>query len=167
MSADLPERVDARRMAQMHREFEGEVPLARMQRLGESLASTEGSVRYSLAFDRDRSGLVTVQLHARGELPLVCQRTLETFAQPVVVDQRFGVIATEDEESTLPADIEPLLGIDGVIEPYATIEDELILALPLVPVMPGSAPVEPGDAGHPGEERGRNPFDALRGLRRS
>lgn len=154
-------------MAQMRRVFEGEVGLSRMRRLAPSLASSEGSVRYVLGFDRDRSGLVTIDLHAEAQLPLVCQRSLDTFLQPVVINQRFGVIATEDEESALPADHEPLLGADGMIDPYALIEDELILALPLVPIRPGTDPVgaEP-DGTEPEPARPENPFAALRDLKR-
>jgi uncharacterized protein len=168
MSAALPERVDAQRMAQMRRVFEGEVDLSRMPRLAQSLASTQGSVRYVLAFDRQSSGLVTVDLHAETQLPLVCQRTLDGFEFPVVLDQRFGVIAAETGEAGLPADHEPLLSEDGMLDPVAVIEDELILALPLVPTKPGSEPVvaEP-DGTEPETVREESPFAALRDLKRS
>lgn len=168
MSTALPDRVDAQRMAQMHRVFEGELPLSRMQRLAQGLASTQGSVRYVLAFDRDRSGLVTVDLHAEAELSLICQRTLDRFGFPVVLDQRFGVIATEAGEAGLPADHEPLLSDDGMLDPVAVIEDELILALPLVPTKPGSEPVLAEPDGTEAEPaRRESPFAALRDLKRS
>src|SRR5690606_18065623 len=148
-----------RHMAQAHRVFEGEVAVACMARLVPNLASSRGSVRYVLAFDADRSGRVTFVLHAVAELVLNCQRSLEPFGLPTAIDQRFGVIASEAEEPSLPDGCEALLSEDGMLDPRAVIEDELILALPLVPVRPGSEPVDSGTgAAHPERE---HPFAAL------
>jgi uncharacterized protein len=55
-----------------------------------------------------------------------------------------------------------------MLDPVAVIEDELILALPLVPTKPGSEPVvaEP-DGTEPETVREESPFAALRDLKRS
>ncbi len=101
MSAALPESVDAWRMVASRRHFEGELPLRSLKRLRDSLASDEGTVRYRLEFGRDEMNVAFLKLDAEADLPLVCQRSLETFRLPVVVDERLGLIAREQDEAAL------------------------------------------------------------------
>lgn len=167
MSADLPEVLDAWRMVAARRGFEGRLPLASMDRLRGSLVDGEGEVRFSLDFDRDPLNVPYVELRIDAELPLECQRSLQRFLLPVALVQRLGLISDEADEAALPEGYEPLLvPADGLLHPASLVEDELILALPAVPVKPGSDPVE-GDWTAPAEEtRQASPFAALAGLRR-
>jgi len=71
-------------------------------------------------------------------LPLTCQRTLEAFGLPVHVDTCLGLIAQEADEAALPSRYEPLLTSDGQVRLAEVVEDELILALPVVPLKPGA-----------------------------
>ncbi|ANB18296.1 Putative metal-binding protein [Dokdonella koreensis DS-123] len=167
MSAALPESVDAWRMVQGQRAFQGRLPLSGLQRLSGSLADTVGDVVYDLEFGRDAFGIAFLRLHVDAGLPLICQRTLERFVQPVTIDQRLGLIGKEQDEAGLPEGYEPLLIADGQLAPADVIEDELILTLPVVPVSPG-APLEfttgieePAEA----EEARENPFAVLARLR--
>lgn len=167
MSTALPDRVDVARQVQARRIYEGALPLAVLRRLGGSLASSEGEARYSVEFGMDALGIACLDLHVEAGLPLVCQRTLETFVHPVTIDQRLGLIARESEEAALPEGYEPLLVADGLLSIADVIEDELILALPVVPLKPG-APLEwvdPSDDGS-AETEPRNPFAALGSLKK-
>jgi uncharacterized protein len=170
MSVALPERVDASRMVQARRSFQGKLPLAAFGRLRESLAAVEeganveGEADYDLEFGRDELGVAYLAVRVDADLPLTCQRTLEVYSQPVHVDQRLGLIAEESEEAALPPGYEPLLIADGAVSLADVIEDELILALPVVPLKPG-APLEWRDEGDV-EESEPNPFAALAGLRK-
>jgi uncharacterized protein len=136
MSADLPESVDVWRMVAQGRCFEGSLPLKSMPRLAESLTGTDGSVRFSMTFGRDDFGIGFVAVQADGALPLRCQRTLESFGWPLRLDTRLGLIRKEEDEAGLPPGYEPLLVQESEIRPADVIEDELILALPLVPMSP-------------------------------
>jgi len=138
-----------------------------MRRLRGSLADDEGDARYVLEFDRDSLGISFLALRVEADLPLVCQRTLETFAYGISIDQRLGMIAAEDEEAGLPEGYEPLLVPDGQLDLAAVIEDELILALPVVPLKPG-APLEWKDASddESADEERPNPFAALETLKK-
>jgi len=138
-------------------------------RLGEVIASTEGDVTYALDFGRDEFGIAYVAVRAKADLTLICQRSLEPFQMPVEVDARLGLIVEESEEASLPPGYEALLvEQDGKLDPVATIEDELLLALPLVPVNPDYE--LPDDVKGSDEEdtasqeKSENPFAALRGL---
>jgi len=166
MSAALPARVDVARQVQARRKFEGTLPLASFSRLRGSLASTEGDVRYEAEFGRDDMGSPFLALHVEAGLPLVCQRTLDAFVLPVTIDQRLGLIADEAGEAGLPPGHEPLLVPDGDISIADVIEDELILALPVVPLKPGE-PLEWKDpADRESEEKPPSPFAVLGELRK-
>lgn len=127
------------------RSFQGTLPLSGMSRLAPSLADTEGDAAYDLRFMRDALGVALLVVHVEAALPLICQRSLERFALPVVVETRLGLIELERDEAGLPPDCEPLLLTNGMLDPAAVVEDELVLAVPLIPVRPGSEPVATGD----------------------
>ena len=83
------------------------------------------------------------------------------------IDQRLGLIADESGEAALPPGYEPLLVPDGQVGIADVIEDELILALPVVPVKPGE-PLEWKDhSDEESEEKPASPFAALAGLRKN
>ncbi|MEX1828988.1 YceD family protein [Luteibacter sp. CQ10] len=168
MSVTLPSSVDAWREVRARRSFQGRLPVSAFSRLGEVVASPEGDVTYELDFGRDNLGIAYVAVRAKASLMLVCQRSLEPFALPVEVDARLGLIVEEREEAALPPGYEPLLlEEDGKLDPIATIEDELLLALPLVPVNPDhELPEEIAGTEEdiPSDEPPDNPFAALREL---
>lgn len=169
MSAEMPEKLDAWRMIAARRGFEGRLSLSTMERLAGSLVDSKGEVRFTLEFDRDALQVPYVELRIATELPLECQRSLEHFLYPVVMVQRLGLIRDEADEASLPEGYEPLLvPADGMLDPAGLIEDELILALPAVPVKPGTEAVEQvwGDEGQEGEAARPNPFAALADLKR-
>ena len=167
MSPALPERVDASRMVQARRSFQGKLPLASFQRLRGSLAGFEGEADYDLEFGKDELGVAYLAVRVDADLPLTCQRTLEVYRQPVHVDQRLGLIGEESEEAALPPGYEALMVPGGEVNLADVIEDELILALPVVPLKPG-VPLEWQDDESAGDEEERpNPFAALAGLKKT
>lgn len=138
-------------------------------RLGDVIASTDGDVTYELDFGTDDFGTKYVAVRATAPLTLICQRSLEPFVLPVEVDTRLGLIVRESEEAALPPGYEALLvEDDGRLDPIATIEDELLLVLPLVPVNPDyelpDDVLSAGEEEEPSQEKTENPFAALRGL---
>ncbi len=141
MSA-LPELVDAWRSVTSRRRFEGSLRLRDMPRLRTSLARDDGEIRYELEFGRDALGVAYLSLKAGGRLPLECQRTLEAFELEVSINEHLGLIAKEEDEAALPPGYEPLLTETGELRLADVIEDELILALPVVPIKPGRATQE-------------------------
>ena len=154
-------------MVAARREFEGRIPLAAMARLRGSLVDTEGDVRYLLAFDTDGLKVPHIELRIDAELALECQRTLQRFVQPVRLVQRLGLIRDEADEAALPPEYEPLLvPADGMLRPAELVEDELILALPVVPVSPDAETVERDFAPTEEETAQANPFAALSGWKK-
>lgn len=168
MSANVPESLDAWRMVAARRCFDGQVSLAELNRLQGLLVDTEGKCRYGLEFGRDDVLQVSyVELTLETELPLVCQRSLKRFLHPVSSVQRLGLIRDEADEASLPEGYEALLvPEDGQLKPLDLVEDELVLAVPLVPVSPGSEAVERNWEPTAEEVAKVNPFAALASLKK-
>jgi len=168
MSQALPETVDAWRMVQARRSFDGALALAGLPRLAGDLAQPDGVVTFALEFDKDELGVPYLQVRADAVLPLICQRSLDRFELPVHVDARLGLIVREEDEAGLPEGYEPLLVGDGMLRLADVVEDELILAVPAVPVKPGSEHVDRvwGDAPEePAAAPRENPFAALKTIK--
>ena len=163
----VPEHVDAWRMVAARREFDGRIPLATMVRLRDSLLQPEGDARYVLAFGIDALKVPFAELRIEAELPLECQSSLQRFLLPVQLVQRLGLIRDEADEAALPPEYEALLvEADGMLKPAELVEDELILALPVVPVSPDAEAVERDFAPTAEETAQASPFAALAGLKR-
>lgn len=166
MSA-LPEIVDAWRMVAARRRFEGSLPLRDMPRLRDSLARADGVAQFTIEFGRDEWGNAFLALEVRTQLPLQCQRTLEVFELPVALDERLGLIVREEDEAALPPGFEPLLTTSGELRLADVIEDELILALPVVPLKPGIEGESEVLWTSSPEDDDANPFAALARLKKN
>ena len=169
----VPEVLDAWRMVAARREFEGTLPLSSMSRLRDVLCddgSPLGEVRFSLGFDRDALQVPYVELKVEAALPLECQRSLQRFLFPVQLVQRLGLVREEADEAGLPEGYEALLlPEDGMLRTAELVEDELILAVPVIAVAPGTEAMEadwPASADEDvGGSAASNPFAALAALK--
>lgn len=173
----VPEVLDAWRMVAARRGFKGRLPLSSLSRLRDVLCDDEGEVRFAVQFDRDVLQVPYVELRIDAELPLECQRTLQRYLHPVHVVQRLGLFRSgsgcdEADEAGLPPDYEPLLvPDDGMLRPAELVEDELILAVPVVPMKPGTELLEQevlqGWPATASDETQANPFAALAALKKN
>jgi uncharacterized protein len=159
-------------MVAAKRVFQGTMRLSSLSRLRDVLCDDggvldEGMVRFAIEFDRDALQVPFVEVRIDAELPLECQRSLQMFLHPVQVVQRLGLILDEADEAGLPPDYEPLLvPADGMLRPAELVEDELILAVPVVPVKPGTELPEQDWPEAASDEVQANPFAALAGLKK-
>ena len=77
----------------------------------------------------------TLVLGAKACVSLVCQRCLASFEEALEVQRRFYWVANEDTALALDEALEDdLLVSSSAFDGQALVEDELILALPLVPM---------------------------------
>lgn len=155
-------------MVAARRSFEGRLPLSSMTRLRSLLNDTEGQASYVIEFDRDALQVPYVELRIDAELPLVCQRSLQRFLLPVRLVQRLGLVRDEADEAALPPEYEAMLvPEDGMLHPADLVEDELVLAIPVVPVAPGSEAVERDWSPEQEEVAKASPFAALASLKKN
>ncbi|MEJ2384110.1 MAG: YceD family protein [Xanthomonadales bacterium] len=176
MSRDFPDIVDPWKAADGRRAFGGTVPLARLERLTALLAPDGaggidwGEAAFEAVFGYDEQGLVTIRVSVRAELPLVCQRSLEIYLEPVDRMSTVAVITDIGEQESLPDVYEPVLVEDRRLALASLVEEELLLAVPQVPRKPGAGEPElPADvslesASEDHNEPVHKPFAGLAGL---
>lgn len=157
---------DAKKLCVRGQVVEERFPLTRFPRLLSLLADGNGDIEYQLVFEQDLVGHPSVAMTIRGALPLICQRTLQRFLLPVDLRSRLVFLANEAQEAEVPPDCEWLV-LDG--DPRSCndlVEDELIMALPVVPLsqspMPDVAANDEAEVPAPV----RRPFAVLEQLKR-
>ena len=111
----------------------GELEVDQLTRLKSLLHSGVGSVRATLAFRQRGDGWLAVELDYQGSVELECQRCLEPFRHTFA--ETVNVVAADSQSmpSAVPAGYEPFELAEGRLQPAQLIEDELIVAIPLVP----------------------------------
>lgn len=166
MLAPLPDQIEVERAVATGREYSGQLPLERLARLQGMLHDSQGQVAYTLRFGRTVIGQPMVEVEADTALPLLCQSSLERFELPVAVRTRLGLISREEDESGLPEGYEPCLMQQGLVDPLALIEDELILTVPVIARNPALAQSEREQEAPVEVEAKPNPFAALAALKR-
>jgi uncharacterized protein len=134
MSGRLPQTFQPMRLTETGAILRGSLPLTGMTRLAASLHDTAGDVEIELNFGIDDLGTRYVQGHLRTALHPVCQRCLQVFDCPLEVEILLGVVTSERAATLLPEQYDPLLLDEPSIELSSLVEDELILALPIVPM---------------------------------
>jgi len=134
MRQQLPKEIDPFRFASTGRELEGELALADMSRLAELLHDDEGVVKVSMHFAIDATGTPYMQGHFETTLSLTCERCMQALSLPLEIDTLLGLVRHEKLAEKLADDYEPWVIEDNdLADPAMVVEDELILALPLVP----------------------------------
>lgn len=134
MLARLPEFVDPCLLADRGRIIAGELELALLPRIAEVLMDAAGKVQFELDFGKDAKSRVRITGFVRAGLNLECQRCLEVMTLPVDSALDLVVIQVPAEAERIPAECEPVLAEDGELRVTDLIEEELLLAIPLVPM---------------------------------
>lgn len=129
---DFYELLDPLACVEKHRRFGGVLSLAKMERLQDSLAATDSEISFTLSFGKE-GRIATVTGTVTTELSLICQRCGQAMMWPIQRQIKLGIVTLLDEAERLPVVYEPLLlDEDQQISIGALIEDELLLALPIV-----------------------------------
>jgi uncharacterized protein len=178
MSRRVPDplRLDLAAFAKDGATLEGEWPIAQLPRLRESQQPPQDAVAEFVAWTaRGETRLVAgegtqswLHLAGRTEVWLTCQRCLAPMRVSLDVDTQIRFVRGEAEAEALDAECEfDVLALTPTINLRQLLEDELLLALPLVPrhdICP--APLAAGSAQSiPATRSAENPFAVLADLR--
>ena len=174
-----PTRLDVASFARDGGTLEGQTPLMSLERLSDSThpdaRPTEADMAHWTAKGENRpvrGGQPEVWLHvaAQATVSLVCQRCLSPVEAPLDAHRSFHFVSDETTAAQLDADSEDdVLALTRSLNLVSLVEDELLLALPLVPrheVCPEPLPMSHGDDEEGEEEAAPNPFAALAALKR-
>jgi len=134
MHRKLPIEIDPLRLAQNGLKLDGQILLNVMPRLTASLESDEGLVDVTLAFDVDEIGTPFMKGKITAPVSMICERCLSAMTTTLSADCLLAIVISERKIDALAEQYDPWLldGSDPVLL-SKVIEDELILALPLVP----------------------------------
>ena len=132
----LPRRVDLLRLAQRGERLEGTLPLAELTRLREATSLAQGEVVVELNFGIDDQGVRYLKGTASTQVTLECQRCLQPMEYPLKVGLSLGLVDSLAAGEGLPEPYEPLVSDRRLIELSTVIEDELLLALPMIALPP-------------------------------
>lgn len=122
---------DLEALGQRHATLDGEIELSKLNRLAGLLHDSSGSVKASLRAQQRGEGWLALQLQYDATVQLLCQRCLEPLAEHLTGQVEIAVV--ESEGAAVPEGYEPVELERGRLKPAELIEDELIVALPLVP----------------------------------
>ena len=165
MLEQLPVIIEPLRLAEAGRQLHGRLPLAEFRRLAPALHEVRGEVEVEIEFGKDELHIAYMRGRLRTQLQLICQRCLQPMALPVDAEFALGLVTTDEAAEQLPADYEPLM-VSGPMELAGIIEDELILAVPFVPLHPiGQCPAQTGQEGRL-EDKTPHPFAVLARLKK-
>ena len=132
-------------------------------------AAADVSVRVFLAPPNpgEATGAVWLDLTAHAELPLTCQRCLKPVPVSLDVDQQVRFVETEAQaEAEDEVAEEDVLALTPEFDLLALVEDELILAVPLVALHRDCSPEGYAPAVEVPTEKA-NPFAVLAALKKS
>jgi uncharacterized protein len=123
----------------------------------------------------DVQGIVYLKGKAVTELTLVCQRCMNSYVHPVAVEFAYSPVTDDSQIDELPDAYEPVeLDENGEVALQQLIEDEILLAFPIVPMhesevcSKSSRDMSVGKIKQPepADERPKNPFAVLETLKR-
>lgn len=159
--------VDSLRFAADGGRLSGKLALADMPRLSDVLTTLEGWLDCELsgAREADAGGRIRsmLSLTVRGVLGLRCQRCLAEMRFDCAIDSRFLLVpeGADWPEDDMVSDAWDALPASQGLSVRELVEDEILLALPIVPRHADCLP--PGGRGH---ESGPSPFAALARLKK-
>lgn len=130
MSSPWSKPLDIDRLCQGGAEVDFDVPLTALPRLA-SRAGIGGSVRGTVRFGR-QDGTATADLSLGGTVRLQCQRCMQAMELALSSTVRVALLGSAGEAGALAEELEPMLAPQGRLSVAGLVEEELLLALPIV-----------------------------------
>ncbi|MCC7412803.1 MAG: DUF177 domain-containing protein [Gammaproteobacteria bacterium] len=166
MKGTLPDYIEPAVLAESAARLRGVVALAACERLQADHGEQRGDVQVDLQFGIDAEGTRYVRGRLAATVTLTCNRCMGRYPVAIEAAPQLGIVADDDAGNALAPGYEPLLAGPAPLRLVELVEDELLLAIPLVPRHEPEdcqAAVVTDDAAPP--ERTRKPFAALAALR--
>ncbi len=169
MPSELPETIDPMRLAKTGKELSGSYDLCQFDRVNASLEDNYSKIQVSfkLEFSRDdKNRLFSIVGDLETVLPQVCQRCMQPMQHQLSIAIKLAIVSNEEEAENLPAEFEPYIDTGVPVKLQDFIEDELLLAMPLVSLHEQQECPAARKFKH--EQRGKeNPFAKLKNLKLS
>ena len=170
LKGPIPPHVDPRKLADRAARFEGELQLSGLKRLVDPLEDDQGVVLASFDFGRDEQRTVVIHSQLDVAVTMICQRCLEPVVLPIHSECDYAVVNEGANTEHLPKGYDVLEVGEDPLDLLALVEEELLLALPIVPLhgpeicQPPTGPETPESSEN--EVSRSNPFSVLAQLKR-
>lgn len=128
----LPAQIDPRKLALQGIALEGEIAAKDLNRLDVSVEAISGALNVSLQFSLDESRQTMVSGKASVCVDVVCQRCLDLVNIEINADIALQVVWSEDQLANVAPGYEAWIVVDKIADLHDVIEDEILLALPIV-----------------------------------
>lgn len=133
----LPRKVDALKLTQRAASLKGILQVQDLPRLLQCLSDeVDSDIAVEVNFGRDDEGRRFMTGNLSASLPLLCNRCLQTMNFQVDTDFRLVFVWNDEQAVALPKSLEPVYLQEDGNDLYETLEDELLLCLPLSPLHP-------------------------------
>ena len=169
-SAMIPRLIEPRKFAQQGLSVSGSLPVQELDRLSSAvlaLSAVDVNLRFGISESKHRvvTGLVAANVE------LVCQRCLEALGLKLSSEVSLAMIWAEEEAKQLPTIYEPWVVAADQADLYEIVEEELLLALPVVAFHDyecvDKSLFTTGEKSPPVETKQNNPFRVLATLKGS
>ncbi len=127
----LPRLVDARKLVTVEAHFQRKVAASDLLRLSECSDAID-DVEVDIGFGRDEQGRPFLSGSLNASISIQCQRCLEPMLFSISKDVYLVLVWDEAQAKALPRDIEPWIVGEEEVNLVEIIEEEILLALPVV-----------------------------------
>jgi uncharacterized protein len=133
MARPLEDPLDVGQLAAQRSRLEREFPIGGFARLRDSLARPEGRAEVDFRF-HTAGAYPALEGAVRARAWLVCQRCLRQFEATLASPVRVAFVGRDAESGRVPDEYDAVTAPGGRIQLTEFVEEELLLALPLVPM---------------------------------
>lgn len=131
-SQRLPLQIAPFKLARQGQTLKGAIEMSGMERLAEAQSDANGEINVELQFGVDEQGTCFTRGHLSTTVQLICQRCMKPIALPIETGVSLGFVTNDDQAGNLAQGFEPYIVDDEIVTLADIVEDELILALPIV-----------------------------------
>ena len=168
MAQSLPESIDLNAAVRNRWQFTGQIKLSDLQRMPHELLHSEDTlIDYDIQFYASQAVLGEAVINVKGELNLICQRSLEPYMYGIEKQSTVGFISEIEDEAKLPPDVVATWVEGMLVDPRALVEDEILFLIPDYPNKSGAeldSKYLNDDSEVPDSEQD-NPFSVLKDLK--
>lgn len=132
MPTEIPHLVEPYKLVELNQQLTGGLDLEELTRITEFFGSQPNKLDYSLICEKDEAGTLFLHLSINTAISLTCQRCMQLFQYSVERETTLQVAETEEAARDLPEGIEPILLDENRLNLLELLEDELMLAIPIV-----------------------------------
>lgn len=132
----LSKMVDPFRLCKQGASMQGTLQLAELTRLQALCDQGAGTVTVSLQFNTNAHRLLFVEGNISGDIHLACQRCGKPMIEALDISFQLTPVVSDAQAKKLPEGFEPLWVEEGQVVIGSLVEDEILLALPMVPKHP-------------------------------